>query len=273
MRGMTVRIAALIAVTAATVCALARVATADSTRHATFGKSITLPGLAGERLAVRPYELVDPLPTSSLDDPGSGFRLVGVRVSIRNVGRRTAADSPSNGAKLITGGGTPLDSYLFVGDECNSFGGHVTIPPGQVRRGCIAFKVPQGALLRYFELTWSSGFAEVTGQWSTHGAVPQSRRRLSDDAAERAAAAQAQRTLAETVVAPTSTKVATPPECSRFSRLRVGCEFEVTTRARPGQHDPTVFCRYHVDVRMARKGRPTITAQRSSPACQSTPGR
>lgn len=244
-------------------------ASAVSTKRAAFGKSIVLHGAAGERVRVRPYEVVDPLPAPTLAEDDPAFRYVGVRLSITNVGARTVRDSPSNGAVLVTGGGVGLNPELLLlgDDDCDSFGGSVTIPRGQTRRGCIGFKIPTGASARFFELTWDSGFAGVTGQWSMRRVAPS--RTLTDTRAQSEANLQRARTLQETIVAPTASKAASAATCERVSRLRFACEFSVTTRPKPRQPGPTVVCGYKVGVRMARTGPAEVTSTRSSGACAS----
>lgn len=160
---------ALVGVLAAVVSVPAAVA--QGTKRAVFGKPLTLPGVSpGERVRVRPYKLMDPLPPPSFDDD-PGYRFVGVMLSVTNVGRGTVRDSPTNGAKIVTTGGRAISATVLVDEICDSFDGSVTIPRRQVRRGCVGFKVPAGARLKYFELTWSSGFADQTGQWSMARAV------------------------------------------------------------------------------------------------------
>lgn len=156
---------AAVALAAAGAVLLAGSAAAAATRRTTFGKTLTLTGFESERVKVRTSKIFE-LDESYLNESNPSSVYVGVNLSIRNVGPRTVSESPTNGARLVTRGGRALSSTLFVDDDvCDSFGGSVVIPRGQTRRGCVAFKVPSGAELKYFELTWNSGFSDVTGQW------------------------------------------------------------------------------------------------------------
>ncbi len=150
-------------ITAAVLLTVGLAATthADSTRHARLGRSVTLHGITGERMVVRPYKVARIEPTQFEDRA-----LVGVWVTMRNAGRRTYSDSPSNGAKLVTRSGREVDSTIVVGTECDG-GSSLKVPPRQKRVTCVAFEVPPRTRLRYFEFSLNSGFADELGQWAS----------------------------------------------------------------------------------------------------------
>ncbi len=239
-------------------------AAAESTRRTAFGKTLTLTGFPDERVKVRPYELVE-LEDSLVNESGDAFEYVGVLLSIKNVGPRTVREAPTNGARLVTSGGRALSAQIYVDsdDSCDGFGGSVVIPRGQTRRGCVAFRVPTGAQPRYFELTWNSGFADVTGQWSitgTGGGTAPAQRRLADSAARAEASAYRATALND---APDRPVRATVPVCVRKSRLRVDCKFTVTY----GSAERRMSCRHDVVVRLPRTG-PAVLRSRRTISCQ-----
>lgn len=92
---------------------------------------------------------------------------VGVRVALRNVGKRIYKDSPSNGAELVTRAGERANSSILVDGDCDSeWASSTTIFPGDRQKGCIAFEVRRDARLSRFHFTLNSGFANETGRWS-----------------------------------------------------------------------------------------------------------
>jgi hypothetical protein len=135
-----------------------------TTRKALFGKSLVLRGQGREKVSVRPYALADPLTTSEFDAPQPGFRRLGVEVRLRNVGHTRVSDFPSNDADVVTTSGRSYKSTISGGDGCPQ-PSTTRIPAGQSRLICVAFEIPTGARLRYFEWTLDSGFADQTGQW------------------------------------------------------------------------------------------------------------
>jgi hypothetical protein len=150
---------------AAATLAVPTIAVADSViRARTSTSSVTLRGFEGLRMNVRILRVFDPAEAGELDEPPAGKRLVGVEIRLRNVGAKTYSDSPGNGADLVTGGGKAIDATITTGGDCDT-AGSLRVPRGQTRTTCLAFDVPDGARLKYFEFTLNSGFANQTGQW------------------------------------------------------------------------------------------------------------
>jgi hypothetical protein len=136
---------------------------APSTTHLKFGATTVLHGSTA-RIRTRAYRKIDPLPPEDFNSPKDGYRFVAINLSLKNVGTRAARDSPGNGAKLITRAGKTISTTIYTGDGCTGIY-NVSIPRGQTRRGCLVFEVPVGVGVRFFELTWDSGFADETAQW------------------------------------------------------------------------------------------------------------
>jgi hypothetical protein len=93
---------------------------------------------------------------------------IGVTVALRNVGRRTYSDAPSNGADLRLKNGKRAKNTILVDGECDSsWASSTTIRPGRKQIGCIPFEKPdQGsATPTRFDFTLNSGFADETGHW------------------------------------------------------------------------------------------------------------
>ena len=141
--------------------AVATLPSADGLQHA-VGQALRA------ELAHHPAPPSEPVEPSEFHEPDPGHRFVGVWFSLRNVGRTRYASSPSNGAQLVDTRGRIYDTTILVDGRCES-PGTVRIPAGQKRLVCLAFEVPDGARLRYFEFTLNSGFADETGQWTGLG--------------------------------------------------------------------------------------------------------
>lgn len=144
-------------------------AEASAVRKAKIGHGLTLTGLThNERMLVRPTRLIDPLPPTDpdgFDQPPTGMRHVAVKVTLKNTGRQSYSDSPDNGAIVVTRSGRTISSTILSAGQCMT-SASLLVPRRQVRRVCIAFDVPNGVHLRYFEFTLDSGFADQTGEWT-----------------------------------------------------------------------------------------------------------
>lgn len=77
-------------------------ASAARRQQAKVGDTLTLKGSDGESMAVTVNQVMDPLQAGSYDQPESGQRLVGIQITLKNVGSVAYSDSPSNGSTLIS---------------------------------------------------------------------------------------------------------------------------------------------------------------------------
>lgn len=135
--------------------------------RAAVGDAITLRG-SDEALQVRATvtSIIDPgTPPGEFMEPGEGMRYVAIDVQLENVGTSPYSDSPDNGAQLIDQDNRQHNTTFGDVSECQTFGGSVTMAPGDVRAGCLVFEVPAAAAVRSFQFTLDSGFAPQTGVW------------------------------------------------------------------------------------------------------------
>lgn len=106
---------------------------------------------------------VAPFSAGEYDSPDAGKHYVGVVLRFHNVGTSTFSDSPDNDVTLLAANGDSFDSTIVSGGCENDSG--MKLGPGSSRNGCVAFEVPNGAKLSKVQVTLSSGFSDVTGEW------------------------------------------------------------------------------------------------------------
>ncbi|GAA2417020.1 hypothetical protein GCM10010404_89420 [Nonomuraea africana] len=97
--------------------------------------------------------------------PKTGYRYVGVQVTLNSTGQAVYSDAPSNGAVLIDSEGQQYRSTIGQISEGQSFEGSVSMNPGDSRKGVIVFEVPEKAVLTRFQFGLNSGFATEKGEW------------------------------------------------------------------------------------------------------------
>jgi len=138
---------------------------AQSQSGAKIGSAMTLHGFDdGEVMKVTVQRVKDPAFSSdSFITPQAGKRFVAVLIKLTNVGTKPYSDSPSNGASVID---TNDREYTGSIGEIEPDIGSPKIRPGDSRVGYLTFEVPKGAVLRTFQFTLDSGFADETGEWS-----------------------------------------------------------------------------------------------------------
>lgn len=66
-------------------------------------------------------------------------------------------DASMNSGELIDTHDAGYNTTIAEVDECNSFGGGVTIPAGDTRTGCVVFEVPDDRGPRSFQFSLDSG--------------------------------------------------------------------------------------------------------------------
>ena len=141
-------------------------------QQARVGDTLTLKGNAGESMAVTVTQVMDPLQVGPDDQPDSGQRVVGIQITLKNVGSVAYSDSPSNGATLLSNTNDQAKDQIVSGGPCgNGFASSANIAPGNEQQGCIPFEMPVGQTPAIFQFTLNSGFANQTGQWSLKGAA------------------------------------------------------------------------------------------------------
>ncbi|MER7500434.1 DUF4352 domain-containing protein [Nonomuraea pusilla] len=133
---------------------------------ATVGGSISLEGFEGLKMSVTLTKLVDPATGGQYTSVKSGYRLVAVQLTLKNVGSTVYSDSPTNGAFLIDADDQQYQTSFQDVQEGQGFGGQATINAGDSRKGVIVFEVPKSAKLAKFQFALNSGFADQKGEWT-----------------------------------------------------------------------------------------------------------
>jgi Domain of unknown function (DUF4352) len=143
-------------------------ARAPAGRHrAALGDTLTLTGNGGEKMAVTVQRVADPVQGGPLDQPDQGTRYVGVFIRLANIGQVAYADSPGNGATLLSAAGQQSNDTFLSGGVCASgFDDNARIAPGESETGCIPFEMPTSQQPAEFQFTLSSGLAGDTGEWT-----------------------------------------------------------------------------------------------------------
>lgn len=143
-------------------------ASSPSAPAAAVGDTINLAGVqASEQMAVTLVVVADPAqPTTDLDEPEGGKRLVGVQLKLNNIGTAVYQDSPENSATLIDADGQRFNSTLVSEITAGPvFPGSVTIAAGDRAVGFVVFEIPTHSAATRLQFALNSGFAPQTGQW------------------------------------------------------------------------------------------------------------
>jgi len=135
------------------------------TRRAVLGQPLTLLGQEGERLRVTPEGLVD-VPPARFEEPRADVRVVGVVLSVVNVGERRADQAVRNAVRLVLGDGTAARSSYTSSPACSEPTSNVNFPLGELRRICVPFNVPVATPIAVVEVTLNSGYGPETGLWT-----------------------------------------------------------------------------------------------------------
>jgi Domain of unknown function (DUF4352) len=143
-------------------------APAPTARHrAALSDTLTLTGNGGEKMAVTVQRVADPVQGGPLDQPDPGTRFVGVFIRLANVGQVAYADSPGNGATLLSAAGQQSNDTFLSGGACASgFDDNARIASGESETGCIPFEMPTSQQPAEFQFTLSLGLADDTGEWT-----------------------------------------------------------------------------------------------------------
>lgn len=135
---------------------------------AAVGGAITLEGNdAGLKMKVTVAQFFNPAtPAEDYMKPKSGTKLVGIQLTLSNVGSAVYDGSPSNGAYVIDDQGQQYQTTYARVQEGQGFDGQATISAGDTRKGVILFAVPESAKLVKFQYGLNSGFADQKGEWA-----------------------------------------------------------------------------------------------------------
>ncbi len=142
---------------------------------ATVGDTLDLTGnQPGEEVAVTLVRVADPTqPTTDVEQPVAGNRLVGVQLRLANLGTAVYRDSPSNSAVLVDSDGQSFPTTLVTGITAGpEFPAGETIASGDSGLGYVVFTIPIASTVAKVQFRLDSGFANQTGQWTVPASHP-----------------------------------------------------------------------------------------------------
>lgn len=130
-----------------------------------IGDSITLKDLDENEYKITVTKLVDPVTGGEFDEPQSGNRFIGVKLTIKSLSDGTYNDSPSNGAIVIDTRDEQWDPTILTEGNCK-LPTNVKIAPGAQRKICIPFEIGDRRKPKTFQFALDSGFGDENGEWS-----------------------------------------------------------------------------------------------------------
>ncbi|HEY2635812.1 MAG TPA: hypothetical protein VGI54_00370, partial [Solirubrobacteraceae bacterium] len=109
--------------------------------------------------------VIAPLTVGEYATTDPGQRLVGVRATVRNVGRRVYDGSDYGDATARASDGTELKHDVAIDGPCT---GEVmrAIAPGETRRGCFVFQAPLRGLPHTIRISPDDGFGAQAAEWT-----------------------------------------------------------------------------------------------------------
>ena len=128
------------------------VAAAAAGNHGKVGATVTVKGQSNEVLAVSVGKISDPLLEYGADP---GMRVIGVNITVKNVGKAKYDDSPS--AFVSTADGQISASLITSSGPCDS-PSDVKLAAGQSKTFCLPFQVPRRGKLVFIQYNVDSGY-------------------------------------------------------------------------------------------------------------------
>lgn len=123
-----------------------------SGNHGTVGSTVTVKGQTKDVIAVTVGKIEDPLLAYGADP---GKRVIGVNVTIKNVGKVNYSDSPS--AFVSTKDGEISGSLITGSGPCNT-PGTLKLTPGQQKSICLPFEIAKSGKLAFIQYNVDSGY-------------------------------------------------------------------------------------------------------------------
>jgi hypothetical protein len=134
-----------------TAGALAAGAVASS-NHGVVGSTVTVKGQGKDVIAVTVGKIEDPLLAYGADP---GMRVIGVNVTVKNVGKVKYDDSPSGFVSTSDGQISP--SLITGSGPCNTPSA-LKLASGQAKSFCLPFQVEKGGKLAFVQYNVDSGY-------------------------------------------------------------------------------------------------------------------
>ncbi|WP_214109820.1 DUF4352 domain-containing protein [Acrocarpospora catenulata] len=132
-----------------------------------LGDIIRLHGIEDDLLmAVKVTKVINATPANQYIQPKQGYQYVAVELIIKNIGKATYSDAPSNSGLLIDADDQQHRSTYGEVLEGAALNGLVKVSPGDTRKGVLVFEIPRRTKLTTFQFTLNSGFAKEQGEWS-----------------------------------------------------------------------------------------------------------
>lgn len=134
------------------------------TRRARLGQLLRLTGTDDNTdIEIAAGPKVDPFPADEFEEPPPGTRYVAFGMRVRNRSRMRYDDTLGSGAKLVTTANITIGTAFAR--RCADLEA-ISVPPREVRIGCVVFAVPFGAVLRQIEYRANGGIGRETGVWA-----------------------------------------------------------------------------------------------------------
>jgi hypothetical protein len=134
------------------VVGAAAAASVASSNHGAVGATITVKGQSKDVVAVTVGKIEDPLLAYGADP---GMRVIGVNITVKNVGKVKYSDSPSAFASTSDG---QISASLITGSgPCNT-PGTLKLSPGQEKSFCLPFEIEKSAKLAFIQYNVDSGY-------------------------------------------------------------------------------------------------------------------
>jgi hypothetical protein len=131
--------------------ALATVAGASG-NHGTVGSTVTVKGQEKDVISVTVGKIEDPLLAYGANP---GMRVIGVNVTVKNVGKVAYSDSPS--AFVSTSDGEISASLITGSGPCDT-PGTLKLTPGQQKSICLPFEVEKSGKIAFIQYNVDSGY-------------------------------------------------------------------------------------------------------------------
>jgi hypothetical protein len=127
-------------------------AASAASNHGVVGSTVTVKGQGKDVIAVTVGKVQDPLLAYGADP---GMRVIGVNLTVKNVGKVKYSDSPSGFAS--TNDGQISGSLITGSGPCNT-PGTLKLAPGQEKSFCLPFEIEKNGKLAFIQYNVDSGY-------------------------------------------------------------------------------------------------------------------
>jgi hypothetical protein len=137
---------------AAAVLAVASTGATAASNHGKVGATITVKGQTKDVIAVTVGKVEDPVLAYGANP---GMRVIGIDVTVKNVGHVKYSDSP--GGFVSTSDGEISTSLITGSGPCNP-PATIKLAPGQQKSFCLPFQIEKSGKLAFIQYETDSGY-------------------------------------------------------------------------------------------------------------------